>query len=397
MTPVRFTPRTLSQSARWIVSNVCPSSNRKPGTEARPALANTTSTPPCASTTSSKSPCTASSSLTSTTNGRASRPRGGAPRCSRRAAPRGCRPGDPGAAFREHLGHREAEPARRARDDRPRSPDVEEPLLDAGHGIEDGPARDLSLAQPVEHVVHLLEAVSLAPQRHVAAPRAAGGAPRGRSSCRRGSRRRCLADDEADRRVRRSAAVADDRVDALPREHSERGGVRRVGADEVDHDVDARAVRQLARGARDVRLLAEDLVRAELARQAAAALVGVDGDHLGRAEHADELQGDVPDPADADHGRSAPGLEARDELLHRVVGRDASVGVRRDRGRLDAVRQPDERPLVREHVVREAAVARQPRELVTIRRTRPDRAGRGRRARSSTRGRGAPRRPPPRP
>jgi hypothetical protein len=75
MTPVRFTLNTLSQSARSIVSNVCPSSNLNPGTAARPALANTTSTPPWASTTSSKSAWTRSSSPTSATNERASRPR----------------------------------------------------------------------------------------------------------------------------------------------------------------------------------------------------------------------------------------------------------------------------------------------------------------------------------
>ena len=49
------------------------------------------------------------------------------------------------------------------------------------------------------------------------------------------------------------------------------------------------------------------------------------------------------------------------------------VGVRRDRGRLDAVRQPDERPLVREHVVGEAAVAREP--VNSCEQNSPDRAG----------------------
>ena len=116
--------------------------------------------------------------------------------------------------------------------------------------------------------------------------------------------------------------------------------------------------------ARDVRLLAEHLVGAELASEPAPPLVGVDRDHPGGAQHADELQPDVPDPADADHGRCAPRLEPRDELLHGVVSRDARVGVRRDRRRLDALRQRDDRPLVGEDVVREAAVAREPGELV---------------------------------
>ena len=186
--------------------------------------------------------------------------------------------GDPGAAFREHLGHREAEPARRARDDRrdPRTSKSRSWTLVTGSGR---PARDLSLAQPVEHVVHLLEAVSLAPQCH--APRACSWRSSQRSiqlPTRFPSD--CLADDEADRRVRHHAAVADDRVDALPREHFERSAVRRVGADEVD-TTSTPAPFVSSRAARDVRLLAEDLVRAELARQAAA-LVGVDGDHPGR-------------------------------------------------------------------------------------------------------------------
>ena len=48
--------------------------------------------------------------------------------------------GDQGAPLREHLGHREAEPARRARDDRPRSPDVEEAAPGRWSRDQDGPA-----------------------------------------------------------------------------------------------------------------------------------------------------------------------------------------------------------------------------------------------------------------
>ena len=197
---------------------------------------------------------------------------------------------DPGAALREHLGHREAEPARRARDDRPRSPDVEEPLLDARHGTR--------TARPVTSPSRSLSSTSFTSSRRCVSLRSVTS-PRAwswRSSQRsiqlptRLPTSDVSPDDEADRRVRDRAAVADDRVDALPREHPERGGVRLVGADEVDDDVDAGAVRQLSRGARDVRLLAEDLVGAELAREPAAPLVGVDRDHPGGAEHADELE-----------------------------------------------------------------------------------------------------------
>ncbi len=57
--------------------------------------------------------------------------------------------GDPGAALRQHLGHREAEPCRRPRHDDPRAMDVEHPLVDACHGTRTArpvtsPARSLS-------------------------------------------------------------------------------------------------------------------------------------------------------------------------------------------------------------------------------------------------------------
>ena len=142
--------------------------------------------------------------------------------------------------------------------------------------------------------------------------------------------------------------------------------MRRVGGDEVEHDVRARAARQLAHRAGDVVLVAEHLVGAELPRQPPPPLVRVDRDHRAAAEPLDELERDVADAADAEHRRRRPGLEPRQELLDGVVGGQARVRVRRDRGRLDAGRQRQQRALVHEHVLREAAVARQARELVPV-------------------------------
>ena len=79
-----------------------------------------------------------------------------------------------------------------------------------------------------------------------------------------------------------------------------------------------------------------------------------------------ELERDVADAADADQRGAAPGLEPRQELLDRVVRGDAGVGVRRHRRRLDAGGQRQQRALVDEHVLGEAAVARQPGELVPL-------------------------------
>ncbi len=61
-----------------------------------------------------------------------------------------------------------------------------------------------------------------------------------------------------------------------------------------------------------------------------------------------------------------PGVSRGSEPLHGVVGGDAGIGVRRDIDRVDAVRQPDERALVHEDVLGEAAVAGQTRELVPL-------------------------------
>ena len=84
------------------------------------------------------------------------------------------------------------------------------------------------------------------------------------------------------------------------------------------------------------------------------------------SEHADELEPDVTDPTDADDRRGRARGETRKQLLDGVVGGDSRVGVRRDLGRIDALRQPDQRPLVDEHVLGEAPVSRQPRELVAL-------------------------------
>ncbi len=59
-----------------------------------------------------------------------------------------------------------------------------------------------------------------------------------------------------------------------------------------------------------------------------------------------------------------PGHEQRCQPLDGVVGREARVGVRRDRGGLDAGRERHERALGHEHVVGEAAVDREAGELV---------------------------------
>ena len=74
----------------------------------------------------------------------------------------------------------------------------------------------------------------------------------------------------------------------------------------------------------------------------------------------------MPDAADTDDRGGGAGSEAWKELLDGVVRGDPRVGVRRDLGRVDAVRQADQRALVDEHVLGEAAVARQPGELVPL-------------------------------
>ena len=145
--------------------------DREPRRRGDAALAKTTSSPPSAATTSSTRAWTCASSETSTTNERTVAPRSasaGGDALEALGVDVGER--DPRAAVREHLGHRQAEPARRAGDDGPRSADIEDPLLDAASRHEDGAPGDLALAQPVEHVVHLLERMRLRPQRHVAAP-----------------------------------------------------------------------------------------------------------------------------------------------------------------------------------------------------------------------------------
>ncbi len=129
------------------------------------------------------------------------------------------------------------------------------------------------------------------------------------------------------------------------------------------HEVGAPAVRQLAH--RVDRLAAfEHVVRAELHCQRASPRVGVDGDGSTRSELSEQLQRDVADAADADHDRGRARRGQMPEPSHGVVGGEACVGVRRDRGRLDAGGKRQERPLGHEDEVGEPAVDRQPGELV---------------------------------
>jgi hypothetical protein len=74
----------------------------------------------------------------------------------------------------------------------------------------------------------------------------------------------------------------------------------------------------------------------------------------------------VPDAADADHDRGRARGQAGEELLDGVVGGNAGVGMRSDLGGVDTGRQLDQRAFVDEHVVGEAAVARQAGELVAL-------------------------------
>ena len=135
------------------------------------------------------------------------------------------------------------------------------------------------------------------------------------------------------------AAEADDRVGAAAGEHRHRVGVRLVGADEVEHEVGAAAARQLAHRV-DRAAAVEHVVGAELGRPApgaarrcrsrswrpiraragAAARCGRRRRRRSRRRSC-PARGEMPEPPDG------------------VVRGEPGVGVRRDRGRLDAGRQ----------------------------------------------------------
>ena len=98
--------------------------------------------------------------------------------------------------------------------------------------------------------------------------------------------------------------------------------MRLVGADEVDHDVGARAVRRLAHRVRDAVPLAEHLVGAELAREPPAALVGVDRDDRADAPRTRRSWSAMwPTPPTPIRAAVVPGTEARHELLDGVAWR----------------------------------------------------------------------------
>src|SRR3990170_1378099 len=418
-TPCRWPPSPLSQSEPSTFSSRWPPSTAKPGPEAMPALAKTTSRPPSTVTTSSTRAWTCASSETSTTNERTVPPRlasaavtfssrsastsarvtraphsariSAIARPSPLAAPvtttrrprtsntRSCGllplmrvPRSSRAAHGRRAQYWNTGPEGRV----PRAASsrgggrLRRPGVVAGEGRaswdEDRASRNLAFTQAIEHVIHLLEWIRLGAQRHLAAPVQLEQLPEVDPAAHEVARDRGLGGDEPDRRERDGAAVPDDRVDPAPRQHLETRLVCLVGADEVEDDVGAAPASQLADRAGGVFLLAEHLVGAELTREPAPPLVGVDRNNRRGPQHADELKRDVADPADADHRRRAARLESWQKLLHGVVRGDAGVRVRRHVDRLDSRRQPEQRSLVDEHVLGEAAVARQPRELMPL-------------------------------
>ena len=138
--------------------------------------------------------------------------------------------------------------------------------------------------------------------------------------------------------------------------------MRLVGADEVEDEICAAAGQLAHRG--DGAGAIEHLPRAELGREGAPPWVGLDRDGGARAELVQELQRDVADTADADHGGRRAGDGQVRQATHGVVRREPGIRMRRDGRRLDAVGQAQERALVDEDEVGEPAVDGQPRELV---------------------------------
>ena len=138
--------------------------------------------------------------------------------------------------------------------------------------------------------------------------------------------------------------------------------MRLVGAHEVEDEVGATTAGQLAHGVDRARAV-EHLARAELGGEAAAPGVGVDCDRGARAELVQELQRDVADSADADHGGRRARQGAMCQPPDRVVRRESRVGCgATSAGSTPAGRRRSERST--RDVVGEAAVDREARELM---------------------------------
>ena len=180
----------------------------------------------------------------------------------------------------------------------------------------------------------------LGPQRHVAAPVELEELPEVDPVADEIPGHDRLSHDEAHRRMRDHAAVPDDRVEPAARKHLHGRRMGLVGADEVEDDVGSSTVRELTNGVGDIVLLAEHLVRAELRCE----LVGGarpcrSPTTLAAPSTRTSCSAMCPTPPTPITAAVDARLQPRDELLHRVVRRDARIGVRRDLDRIDAVGQ----------------------------------------------------------
>ncbi len=94
-------------------------------------------------------------------------------------------------------------------------------------------------------------------------------------------------------------------------------------------------------------------MRADFARQLQLLLAHVEGDHPGRGQCAQQLHGEMPQTADADHHRRAAGQQLRQRSAERVIRGQPRVGEGCGLHRVESVQRHQVPGRVHQHILRQ--------------------------------------------
>ena len=120
-----------------------------------------------------------------------------------------------------------------------------------------------------------------------------------------------------------------DNGDSAGRSHDGSRQLQRgVDADDVEHELGAGAGGVVADCLRCVGVRPHDMICANLGREVQLGRIDVDGDDLDRRQPLEQLDGEVTEPADADHHGPRPRNQAPNVSLDGVVRGETCVGQR---------------------------------------------------------------------
>ena len=228
------------------------------------------------------------------------------------------------------------------------------------YGHDDGAAVDRPVAQALVRNRGVVECEALDVRAQLARARELEHLRELEQRAPVGGLHRCLVGHRHEVHRQRAQRQADDRDVAADAHRARRDRQRRVGADEVDDELRAVAVRRGFDASCDVIVRVPRFVGADGAREVELRVRRVDGDHARRGECAQDLHCHVSETADTDDDRGRARNERSARARDGVVRRQRGVAERRGLDRIEISEWDEQAVRGDEHVLRHAAVAPEP-------------------------------------